>query len=40
MGGEIPTIPEVAELLKINGKTGYRLTAGGKIPGYKVGGSW
>jgi excisionase family DNA binding protein len=40
MGGEILTIPEVAELLKINGKTAYRLTAGGKIPGYKVGGSW
>jgi hypothetical protein len=32
MGGQILTIPEVAELLKINGKTANRLTAGGKYP--------
>jgi hypothetical protein len=40
MGGQILTTPEVKELLKINGKTAYTLTAGWKMPGYKVGGSW
>ncbi len=40
MRGEILTIREVAELLKINEKTAYRLTADGKIPGFRVGGSW
>ena len=40
MGGEILTIREVAELLKINEKTAYRLAADGKIPGFRVGGSW
>ncbi len=36
----ILTIREVAELLKINEKTVYKLAAEGKIPGFKVGGSW
>jgi excisionase family DNA binding protein len=40
MAEEILTIREVAELLKINEKTAYRLAADGKIPGFKVGGSW
>lgn len=40
MSDEILTIREVAELLKINEKTVYKLAAGGKIPGFKVGGSW
>jgi excisionase family DNA binding protein len=40
MHNEILTIREVAELLKINRKTAYRLAAEGKIPGFKVGGSW
>jgi len=40
MVDEILTIREVAELLKINEKTAYRLAAEGKIPGFKVGGSW
>jgi excisionase family DNA binding protein len=40
MTDEILTIREVAELLKINEKTAYKLAAGGKIPGFKVGGSW
>jgi len=40
MGAEILTIREVAELLKINEKTAYRLAAKGKIPGFRVGGSW
>jgi excisionase family DNA binding protein len=40
MGDEILTIREVAELLKINEKTAYKLAADGEIPGFKVGGSW
>lgn len=40
MGDEILTIREVAELLKINEKTAYKLASAGKIPGFKVGGSW
>jgi excisionase family DNA binding protein len=34
------TIREVANLLKINEKTVYKLAADAKIPGFKVGGSW
>jgi len=37
---KIMTIKEVAVLLKIKEKTAYRLVAEGKIPGFKVGGSW
>jgi excisionase family DNA binding protein len=40
MSDEILTMREVAELLKINDKTAYRLAADGKIPGFRVGGSW
>ena len=40
MPNEIMTIQEVAAYLKIKEKTAYRLVAGGKIPGFKVGGSW
>lgn len=40
MPDEILTMREVAELLKINEKTAYRLAAEGKIPGFRVGGSW
>jgi excisionase family DNA binding protein len=40
MTDEILTIREVAELLKINKKTAYKLALTGKIPGFKVGGSW
>ena len=36
----ILTIREVADLLKINEKTVYKLAAASKIPGIKVGGSW
>ena len=43
-GGEMPedimTLKEVAEYLKLAEKTAYRLAADGKIPGFKVGGSW
>ena len=37
---EILTIKEVAAYLKLNEKTAYRLVLDGKIPGFKVGGSW
>jgi excisionase family DNA binding protein len=37
---EILTVREVAALLKINEKTAYKLAAKGKIPSFKVGGSW
>jgi len=40
MTSDIMTMKEVAEYLKINEKTAYRLAAEGKIPGFKVGGSW
>lgn len=40
MSTDIITIKEVAVYLKLTEKTAYRLTAEGKIPGFKVGGSW
>ena len=40
MSEDILTIREVADLLKINEKTVYKLAAASKIPGMKVGGSW
>jgi len=40
MDSDIMTLKEVAAYLKINEKTAYRLTAEGKIPGFKVGGAW
>ncbi len=40
MTDEILTIREMAELLKINEKTAYKLASAGKLPGFKVGGSW
>lgn len=40
MNNDILTIREVAEHLKINEKTAYRLAAEGKLPGFKVGGAW
>jgi excisionase family DNA binding protein len=40
MPSEIMTIHEVAEYLKLNEKTAYRLASEGEIPGFKVGGSW
>ena len=36
----ILTIREVADYFKLTEKTAYRLVAEGKIPGFKVGGSW
>lgn len=40
MNTDIMTIKEVAAYLKLTEKTAYRLTAEGKIPAFKVGGSW
>ena len=40
MESDILTIKEVAEYLKVKEKTAYKLVAEGKIPGFKVGGSW
>lgn len=40
MDSEIMTVKEVAAYLKIKEKTAYRLAADGKIPAFKVGGSW
>ena len=40
MKTDIMTIREVASYLKLKEKTAYRLAADGKIPGFKVGGSW
>lgn len=40
MTDEILTLKEVAQYLKLAEKTAYRLAAEGKLPGFKVGGSW
>lgn len=40
MPEQILTIKEVADFLKLTEKTAYRLAAEGKLPGFKVGGSW
>ena len=37
---EIMTIREVAEYLKVNERTIYRLLAAQKLPAFKVGGAW
>lgn len=40
MSGDILTVREVAQFLKINEKTAYKLVVAGELPGFKVGGSW
>ena len=40
MNDEIMTLKEVSEYLKLAEKTAYRLSAEGKLPGFKAGGSW
>lgn len=40
MDNDIMTMKEVAEYLKLNEKTAYRLASEGKLPAFKVGGSW
>lgn len=38
--GEILTIKQVAEYLKVTDRTIYKLAAAKKIPAFKVGGTW
>ncbi len=38
--GEILTVSEVADFLKVTERTIYRLAAAKRIPAFKVGGSW
>lgn len=40
MQDQIMTLKEVATYLKLAEKTAYRLASEGKLPGFKVGGSW
>lgn len=40
MSDPILTIKDVADYLKVNERTIYRLAASGEIPGFKVGNSW
>ena len=40
MTDEFLTLPEVAQLLKVNDKTVYSLAQKGVLPGFKVGGQW
>lgn len=40
MNNDILTMQELAAYLKLNEKTAYRLASEGKLPGFKVGGSW
>ena len=40
MKDQILTLKEVAAYLKLTEKTAYRLASEGKLPGFKVGGSW
>lgn len=40
MSDPIMTIKEVADYLKVNERTIYRLAASGELPAFKVGNSW
>ena len=40
MTDQILTLKEVVTYLKLAEKTAYKLAAAGKLPGFKVGGSW
>ena len=40
MSNEILTIKQVADYLKVNERTIYKLASEEKIPAFKVGGSW
>ena len=40
MADQILAFKEVAIYLKLAEKTAYKLAAEGKLPGFKVGGSW
>ncbi|HAE8194416.1 MULTISPECIES: helix-turn-helix domain-containing protein [Enterobacteriaceae] len=40
MSDEVLTIKEVADYLKVNERTIYRLAARGDLPGFRVGNAW
>ncbi|MEZ8862886.1 helix-turn-helix domain-containing protein [Vibrio sp. 10N.247.311.51] len=40
MVDQISILKEVAAYLKLSEKTAYRLASEGKLPGFKVSGSW
>ncbi len=40
MPDQIMTVKEVADYLKVNDRTVYRMAAASTIPAFKVGGSW
>lgn len=40
MDSEVLTIKEVAEYLKVNERTIYRLAASNELPGFRVGNAW
>lgn len=40
MGDPVLTIKDVADYLKVNERTIYRLAASGALPGFKIGNSW
>jgi len=40
VGDQILTVKEVAEYLKVNERTVYRMATASKLPAFKVGGSW
>lgn len=40
MDSEVLTIKEVAEYLKVNERTIYRLAANNELPGFRVGNAW
>ena len=40
MTNDILTVKEVAEYLKVNERTVYRLALSGKLPAFRVGSSW
>ncbi len=37
---DVMTVKEVAEYLRVNQRTVYRLAVGRKLPGFKVGATW
>lgn len=40
MFDQIMTVKEVADYLKVNERTVYRMAAASQLPAFKVGGSW
>lgn len=40
MSEQVMTVKEVADYLKVNERTVYRMAAAGSMPGFKVGASW